>query len=85
MKSVCLFQTKFRSAVKTSHRVVREIVEQDKELMETILHSVKTIGKALDEHYDEMQNLTVLCEKRKVPDVFGTSSGGDFALSVIEV
>ena len=83
----CLFQTKFRSAVKTSQRVVREIVEQDKEQIETILHSVNTIGKALDERYDEMQNLTVFCAKLQVPNVFGTivAGAGDATLSVIEV
>ena len=68
---VCLFQTKFKNAVKTSQRVVREIVEQDKEQIETILHNMEEIRKALDERYDEMQNLTVLCVKLQVPDVFG--------------
>ena len=86
-KLVCLFQTKFNNAMKISQRAVREIVEQDKERIEKILHNMEAIGKALDEHYDEMQSLTVLCAKRKVPDVFGDVTRGleDFKPPRIEV
>ena len=73
--------------MKTSQRVVREIVEQDKEQIETILHNMEEIRKALDERYDEMQNLTVLCVKLKVPNVFGTIAVdvADYTPSVIQV
>ena len=48
---------------------------------------METIGKALDEHYDGMQNLTVLCAKLKVPNVFGTIAVDvtDYTPSVIQV
>ena len=36
--------------MKISQRVVREIVEQDKERIEKILHNMEAIGKALDEY-----------------------------------
>ena len=73
--------------MKTSQRVVREIVEQDKEQIEKILHNMEAIGKALDERYDEMQNLTVLCEKLKVPNIFETIAVdvADYTPSVIQV
>ena len=68
--------------MKTSQHVIKEIVERDRRQMYAILHSMKTIGKALDERYDEMQNLTVLFAKLEVPDVFRTLSSGMTALEV---
>ena len=68
--------------MKTSQHVVKEIVERDRRQMYAILHGMKTIGKALDERYDEMQNMTVLCAKLEVPDVFSILSSGLTALQV---
>ena len=68
--------------MKTSQRVVREIVEHDKNQIETILNTMETIREALEERYDEMQNLTVLCAKRKIPDVFRFFPGEGTAFQV---
>ena len=59
-------------AMRTSHWVVREIADRDRDQIQMILHSMEAIRKALDERYDEMRNITVLCAKRKIPNVFRT-------------
>ena len=56
---------------------MREIVERDEDQIETILHSMEAIRAALDERYDEVQNLTVLCAKRKIHEIF-SSEGTSF-------
>ena len=64
------FQAKFKNAIKTAQHAVQEIVERDRDHIETILQNMEAIRKALDERNDEMQDLTVLCAKHNIPDTF---------------
>ena len=74
------FKEKFKKAIKTSQHAVREIVEHDKDQIQTIQENMEAIRKALDERSDEMHNVVVLCAKLKIPDVFKTLSSGTTAL-----
>ena len=62
-------QTNFHVALETSQRVVKETAERDKMQITAVLDGLQRILEVLNNSYDIMQNLSLLAQQYKAPNI----------------